>query len=85
MKENQPQYPSFFEQIKNLSELAGKIPADLYNGKKILATEEKYDERLKVCFDCEHFVESDKRCKKCGCFVYAKARFEESACPILKW
>lgn len=85
MDNQKPEYPTFFDQIKNLSNLAAKIPRDLYQGKKVMVSDEEYDRRLDVCYLCEHYEENDKRCKLCGCYVVAKAKFEVSSCPALKW
>lgn len=43
------------------------------------------EERLKICDQCEHFDKSTTKCKKCGCFMFAKTMFMSAYCPIGKW
>jgi hypothetical protein len=50
--------------------------------------QELEDRRLAICMDCE-FGEKDitllSTCNDCGCFLKAKARCTDCACPQLKW
>jgi hypothetical protein len=48
-----------------------------------LVDENKKEERMKICRDCEFFLLNV--CKKCGCFMPAKTKFQTSRCPIGKW
>jgi hypothetical protein len=59
----------------------------------ILVSEDIADERLAVCGivsgsivenHCP-FLNKDKRCFKCGCFMEAKVHVEIESCPIGKW
>lgn len=79
------QYPTFFEQIKNLSTLAGGVAKDLIDGEEVLVDEEKQKERMSFCNVCEYYDSSLKRCTLCGCFMEAKVKFLRSTCPALKW
>jgi tetratricopeptide (TPR) repeat protein len=40
-------------------------------------------QRVRTCAACEHHT--GLRCRLCGCFTHAKARFEHEECPIGKW
>ena len=59
-------------------------------GYKNLAFNVKYeftDERIRICHSCkESFFTSKKLfCKRCGCFLPAKARVPEETCPLGRW
>jgi predicted Zn-ribbon and HTH transcriptional regulator len=43
-----------------------------------------YNIRMALCRKCEFFTKL-MRCKKCGCFMNAKARYKAASCPINKW
>ena len=55
------------------------------------ATPEQYEERIKICEDCEYLrkVELLNRvgliCAACSCFLSAKARSKYARCPKDKW
>jgi len=42
-------------------------------------------ERLNICQTCDNFRQNTKTCKKCGCYMPAKATFATSACPKGFW
>lgn len=46
---------------------------------------EMSEKRLAICKECEHLNQKLVQCKKCGCFMLAKAKFASSYCPIGKW
>ncbi len=46
---------------------------------------EKYEERMAICKQCDHFFKQTRTCKKCGCFLVLKARIAPQKCPIDKW
>jgi hypothetical protein len=48
-------------------------------------TQEVVDERLAICLGCERFIEDQKRCRDCGCFVKFKTRLRSQHCPRDKW
>ena len=48
-----------------------------------VVNEEKANERLSICKDCEHY--NGSRCKICGCFMLTKVGLKSSKCPIHKW
>lgn len=80
-----PQYPTFLEQIKNLTELAKTIPQDLVNNNEIFVTDEVRLQRWNTCKSCEHFISQDSRCELCGCFMQPKVKLTRSTCPAWKW
>lgn len=46
------------------------------------------EERYEVCKACPHFIEENKRCSECGCFMEAKtwvAGDPNMLCPKHKW
>jgi 7-keto-8-aminopelargonate synthetase-like enzyme len=48
-----------------------------------LMPEAGYQARLAVCKTCPHYHWF--QCKKCSCFVFAKARLKTAACPGGYW
>ena len=60
------QYPNFFEQIKNLSTLAGGVAKDFVEGEEVFTSEEKQKNRMELCENCEYYDSNQKRCKLCG-------------------
>lgn len=73
--------PSTMEMAKNFVKSATK---HIQNGMKSV-TEEKQQERLKICSECPHITENNSRCGHCGCFLQVKTKWESSSCPIGKW
>jgi predicted metal-binding protein len=57
---------------------------DLFTGKP-RAEQDMAEERFAICKTCEHFSQTTKRCKKCGCIMKLKTKLEEATCPIGKW
>jgi len=74
------QYPSLAKQAKNLVQTAGQIAR---NPK--VASDDLYEQRMKICRACTFFDQEQVRCRKCGCRLKGKARFEGAKCPIQKW
>ena len=52
---------------------------------KIFASKHVYKQRLNTCRGCEHFQGLALVCKKCGCFMPAKAKIANLRCPADKW
>lgn len=53
-----------------------------------VVSDDVYRYRLATCFSCEHFNHKSRRCKKCGCFMAAKARIAgdpRMLCPLHLW
>lgn len=41
--------------------------------------------RLAICNECDNLNKKINTCKKCGCYMPAKAMFASSECPDNKW
>lgn len=83
MKKDKNKFPSFYEQVKNLSKLASDVTKDILNDEPILASKDVQDERLKICETCCHNYGG--RCALCGCWLDNKVKFSSSRCPVMKW
>lgn len=46
---------------------------------------EMYERRIAICNECEHLNKTVMQCRKCGCFMAAKARWPDASCPLEKW
>lgn len=80
--ENQPKDDlSLMERAKGFIKTTGK---HISNGMKNV-DDSVYKERLSVCKKCEHLALKQNMCKKCGCYLPIKAKWEVSECPINKW
>jgi len=79
------EFPNFFEQVKNLSKLAGDVARDVATGEEVFVSEEIKQSRLELCYSCSHYEEDSKRCRACGCFLDYKTSVKSATCPIMKW
>ena len=82
-KENLEQFPSAFQQARNLLKTGWDAAKGLTQGRMLLVSAEVANARLKTCESCEHYKE--KRCVKCGCWMEQKAQLQVSTCPVGKW
>lgn len=78
-------YPSVFQMGRNVVKQGWLTAVGLAKGQPLLSSAEKAAARLEICKNCEFFDALPQRCKKCGCYMTAKANLEHSACPISKW
>jgi len=69
---------SHIEKLKNKTEQKRKLWG------LILSTEEK-SVRTDICNSCDFLFKPTGTCKKCGCFIAAKAAIADANCPINKW
>lgn len=83
--DNNANYPDFFQQIKNLSDLAAKVAQDFSEGKEIVAIEELQKQRMETCNSCDKYNSEEKRCTLCGCYMEYKTKIASATCPIMKW
>lgn len=60
------------------------IALDYLNNKIEYSDNVKANERLEICNKCP-YKSSLGVCKKCGCLLSAKVKYEKSHCPIGKW
>ena len=71
-----------------LDKLKNKIVDTLdYKTKLVnfILTEEEKNKRIDICNSCEFLFTPTRSCKKCGCFVDAKAALAKADCPRSKW
>lgn len=83
MEQKKEPFPTFFDQIKNLSQSAKDIVYDAVNGNQILVSAEVKKERMDICNGCEK--NDGGKCRACGCYLEVKTKFASSYCPIMKW
>ena len=67
---------------QNLGEVR---PWDFLKSDTPYATEEVAEKRLSICKSCPELIQITSTCKKCGCFMAAKVKLDEAACPLEKW
>lgn len=71
---------SFIDKLKQAKERIGrgllseKVPED-----KAIR-----DHRINTCNSCPELLKT-RQCRKCGCFVDAKTKLRNEACPLKKW
>lgn len=58
---------------------------DLVTGKLKFAAKNDVAERLSICNQCEVQNTKTHTCTACGCWLPAKARLENSSCPMELW
>lgn len=63
--------------FKNMYDYIANLDED------IKASNEKYEQRLQVCKECDYLDEG--MCKACGCFVELRAVIEKNTCSYNKW
>lgn len=80
-------YPSLFEQGKNLSKFALDLVKHIKStdGKDLMASDDLFRERMEICASCDRYDEVPNRCKECGCYLDVKARLILDSCPLQKW
>lgn len=81
------EYPSLPEQTKNLAQFGWDMLQHVYKNqnKTLFVSDEIYNERTKICSECDRFDPEQNRCKECGCFIPAKAKMILDSCPLEKW
>jgi len=77
--EEDKQFPSLFQQAKNITKAVGKHVASGFEKVSI----QEYSERLSICSSCEY--ERGGKCLECGCFLKKKAWWKSEDCPKDKW
>ncbi len=79
------QYPSLFQQAKNLAHAVGGVVSAAVHGEPIVATEEEQARRLAICHACAEWYDPEQeRCPHggCGCFLSLKTRIASQHCPL---
>ena len=85
MDNNNNQFPSKPQQIKNLAGTLGNVAWGAARGHGVFAPEHVKKSRMDICKSCQYFSRSDTRCKHCGCYLESKTSLKASKCPINKW
>lgn len=65
------------EYFNNLHEYIQNLDED------IKADTNLYEERLKICKNCDYLT--DGMCRACGCFVELRAAISSNSCSYDKW
>jgi len=63
----------------------GVTPLDLLNPATKKSSDDLAESRIKTCLECPELIKLTTQCKKCGCFMSVKTKFEAAKCPIGKW
>lgn len=50
---------------------------------EIKTSETLYEERLKICRECDLLLQA--MCRKCGCYVELRAAVSSNRCPVSRW
>jgi hypothetical protein len=78
-------YPNLLEQLKSFQDFAISVGQSAAEGKGVFVSEEREQERIKTCQECNQYNSESKRCYVCGCFMEYKIKFKTSTCPLTKW
>lgn len=65
------------EEFRNMHDYIANLDVD------IKTPELLYEERLKVCKECDRLLQG--MCRSCGCYVELRAAVKKNACPNEKW
>ena len=87
---NPNNYPSLFDQGKNLAQFSWKLIQYLQqhgheDNKNLMVSDKVYNERMEICKSCPKYDKEQIRCFECGCYLSVKARFILNECPLDKW
>lgn len=77
--ESIPSFPTFFQQIKNLTETLNDFIKDQFK----LSDENLWKTRFEICRKCKYF--KNNRCSKCGCYTRIKSKIKAAKCPLDFW
>lgn len=69
----------------NLVDTTKDIITQAVNNGTILASEDKVNTRIELCYNCDSLDKKQVRCMLCGCYMKTKVRFDASKCPAEKW
>lgn len=86
MSEEEQQYPSIGDQVKNLAQFSFNVVRSALNSEdSLLVSEEVRKQRMDICKSCDYYDAKQVRCRQCGCFLESKVRFAIDSCPLSKW
>ena len=78
-------YPDFWKQIENFKEFAESVNQGVKDGNSVLVAETVSKLRMEECERCDYYDKKQTRCRKCGCYMKVKVKFNNTQCPIGKW
>ena len=79
------QYPSLFEQGKNLAAFSFEVVKNAMTGGALFVSDKIKNERMEICKSCEFYDEKENKCIECGCLLEYKTQFALDSCPKQKW
>ena len=85
MNEDVSEYPSTFQQARNLAKDIWKTGKHAAKGLPVLVSAKEGFQRLELCRFCDKFDSKTERCKECGCFMKTKTQLAAASCPLGKW
>jgi hypothetical protein len=83
--EDVSEYPSMFQQARNLAKDIWKTGKSAAKGLPVLVSAKEGYRRLELCRFCDKFDSKNERCKECGCFMKTKTQLAAASCPLGKW
>jgi hypothetical protein len=84
-KENLHNFPSVFQQARNLAKEMWKTGKNAAKGLPVIVPTEVGFERISTCQSCDRLDKETFRCRECGCFMKAKSQLASASCPLNKW
>jgi hypothetical protein len=72
-------------ELPQVPKLRSVKPWDLLDKNMPRAPERVQKERMEMCRSCPFFIKITGQCRMCGCFMEAKTRLADAACPENKW
>ena len=63
----------------------GVTPLDIFKPNTKESDPDVANKRYEICLQCPELIDLTKQCKKCGCFMNIKTKYEAARCPIGKW
>lgn len=87
MSDQSKDYPSLFQQAKNLSKFGWDMIQYIMQNEDtvLIVSDEVFRERMTICKACDRYDDLQNRCMECGCFLNQKARVVLDGCPLDKW
>lgn len=85
-KQEQIKEPTFVKKTINIAKAVARV---VTSSEPLIVSPETYENRLKICDDCEYKDQVKEACRKCGCSlagkILNKAKYATESCPISKW
>lgn len=74
-----------WKQYKNRVVSSDVKPWDFLDPNTEYAEKEVAKQRYDLCLGCPELIQITRQCKICGCFMAAKTKLKNAACPLGKW